>query len=229
MKKTTLAVLATIIVLSLFVTPTFAEGKSPGQRFCETTLKGYWDPITKVCLGTKRPWNPSNWCGGGHDYDQFIVWMSPSSLYGFGTIWNTQCVSQNPDPNVSAGVPLDVSSGACGAYIASPPVAGSAYVYKYGGDASLRAWAHGGEFVKGPCALRYIDAEGNDIDGFGSLAYVYFNLDAATHELYRSGRLTLVVNDGTNWIDCGPTFSEYGDHGRLSCMSPYDHWALVKP
>ncbi len=119
--------------------------------------------------------------------------------------------------DISAGEPLDFFIGNCGAYLSSPPVDGTATFQKI---AKSQAPKPAPKFVKNPCQINYMDLQGNSIPGFGTIAYVYFNMDAGIANLYSKGEVDLFVYDGAVWADCGATlFPDVGEYGRLACMT----------
>lgn len=138
-----------------------------------------------------------------------------SLINEFGITCSGRPPSKTTD--ISAGEPLDFFIGNCGAYLSSPPVDGTATFQKI---AKSQAPKPAPKFVKNPCQINYMDLQGNSIPGFGTIAYVYFNMDAGIANLYSKGEVDLFVYDGDVWASCSAIlYPDVGEYGRLACMT----------
>jgi hypothetical protein len=161
---------------------------------------------------------PKWFCPQRYDMDYTFEYGDP---WGIGWVgwWATDiyCVlSTNQEASeaaVTSGTPLDAWLGNCGVYISNPPVNGSVMLDK------THTSTLSGPNMKGLCSVSYYDFLGTELSSFGSMGWVYYNLDKFTYKLYEEGKLNFYVRPaGMWWQTCDPVLYDHGEYGRLACF-----------
>lgn len=149
-------------------------------------------------------------------YGAVDYWVNPPDWeFGHQTC-NLPTTTLNNEVDVLAGVPVDLWYGNCGAYISAPPVNGIATLSKVGRGAVPNPTPN----LRTICQISYSDSNGSELANFGSPAWVYYNLDAATANLWDSGELNIFIYHNETWQACSnPLFVEAGEFGRIACFS----------
>ncbi len=214
MKKKILitSLLIAMFMSGLLITPASAMGQ--GERLCYQGVVGggfaIWDPEFHTC--TYYDPLADQTCGKGRG--ESYVWVFGSGFAFIG------CVGPIGSGDVTAGSPIDAWSGNCGIYIAAPPFAGTVTIQKISQGHNSVPYHRGLRFISHVCRVSYNDLSGNPINGYGSVATVYFNLTNYTYDRYYKGFLDLYVYENGSWAACPNTmFLEGGNFGRLACVT----------